>query len=81
MGVRKVCRLTPCGVSGLKWNISNRLGAISASLTPCGVSGLKFIFNGLHGLRGRSHPMRGEWIEISNNGAAFMRGGVSPHAG
>ena len=56
--------LSPCGESGLKL-AGEGYNARQYRLSPCGESGLKSCDGRAAGGRGRSLPMRGEWIEIS----------------
>ena len=55
--------LTPHGVSGLKYLRWYSFGTTS-SLTPHGVSGLKCGMRNPMNSWDKSHPTRGEWIEI-----------------
>ena len=72
--------LTPHGVSGLKW-----FSAITQvwlyGLTPHGVSGLKYLPAYQSDKLTRSHPTRGEWIEIWFLFASLNTDRVSPHTG
>ena len=72
------CRLSPCGESGLKWGLFSFL-AFRARLSPCGESGLKSMPYLPSSNIIPSLPMRGEWIEIENEGrGAYPKSGLSP---
>ena len=58
-------RLTPHGVSGLKYFQSLHSSALP-SLTPHGVSGLKLELGCAAFVAFWSHPAWGEWIEMRN---------------
>ena len=73
--------LTPHGVSGLKSGHQQRGRGSCASLTPHGVSGLKCNHGEECGDRRRSHPSRGEWIEIPTKNGAKRPTIVSPLTG
>ena len=63
--IQHVCRRTPSGVRGLKWDaVEIVVNKCVDCRTPSGVRGLKYklvaSFLGLY----ESHPVRGAWIEI-----------------
>ena len=62
-------RLTPHGVSGLKF------------LSQCMVSGLKFLLPLLPAKESLSHPAWGEWIEIEYMAKVTAATAVSPRMG